>query len=271
MGTRIAAGLLGAVLLLALLWQPYPLVLAGGVALLCGLAAYELTVSTGFIKSRVLQAICILAAASVPFWLFLGLKGALLCGLAAVLLAGIAQVAFHTRQPVTSAVFAIAMSLWAALAISCIVYLRTRPQHGLFLVIWLLLVPWMSDTGAYFTGVACGRHKLCPNISPKKTIEGLIGGLLTSALICVAAAFSYQHFWAAGAHIDLWAVGAITLIGAGLSVFGDLLASLIKRQADIKDFGSIMPGHGGIMDRFDSLLLTAPFVCAMLKVWPVIA
>ena len=180
------------------------------------------------------------------------------------------QVIAHQRQPMTHAVFAVVMSLWAALAISCILYLRSRP-HGLFLTVWLLLVPWMSDTGAYFTGMACGKHKLCPNISPKKTVEGLIGGLLTSVIICAAAFFVYQHYYAPQLHIDLLAVGAITLVGAVLSVFGDLVASLIKRQAEIKDFGSIMPGHGGVMDRFDSLLMTAPFVYVMIKVWPVIS
>ena len=268
--TRIIVGVLGAVLLAALLCQPYVLVLASAVALLCGLAAYELTVTTGFVKSRPMQAVCILASASVPFWRVFGLKWAVVCGLAAVLAIGILQVIEHARQPVTNAIFAVAMSLWAALAMASILYLRTR-AHGLYLTIWLLLVPWMSDTGAYFTGVACGKHKLCPNISPKKTVEGLIGGLLTSVIICVAVAWGYQHFSASHVHINLWAVGLITLVGAGLSVFGDLLASLIKRQAEIKDYGSIMPGHGGVMDRFDSLLLTAPFVCVMLKVWPVIS
>lgn len=271
MGTRILAGVLGAVLLAALLWQPYALVLAGAVAVLCGLAAYELTVTTGFVRSKRMQVVCILASASVPFWYFIGVKRALLCGLAVVLLAAIVQVIEHARQPVTNAVFAVAMSLWAALSMSCMVALRTWPQHGLYLTVWLLLVPWMSDTGAYFTGVACGKHKLCPNISPKKTVEGLIGGLLTSAVICVAVAWGYQHYFAPNAHINLWMVGAITLIGAVLSVFGDLLASLIKRQAEIKDFGAIMPGHGGVMDRFDSLLLTAPFVCVMLGLLPVVS
>lgn len=266
---RIIAGVLGAVLLAALLWQPYTLVLASALALLCALAAYELTVTTGFVKSRPMQAVCVLAAASVPFWRFFGLKWAVLCGAAAVLAMGILQVFAHARQPVTNAVFAVAMSLWAALAISCIFYLRARP-FGRFLTVWMLLVPWMSDTGAYFTGLACGKHKLCPNISPKKTVEGLIGGLLTSVIICVAGAWAYQHFLAPHLHINLWMIGAVTLIGAVLSVFGDLLASLIKRQAEIKDFGSVMPGHGGIMDRFDSLLLTAPFVCLMVKVFPII-
>ena len=270
MGTRIIAGVLGAILLLALLWQPYALVLATALAILCGLAAYELTVTTGFVKSRLMQAVCVLASAAVPFGRFLGLKRAVLCGLLIVLVVGVLQVITHARQPVTNAVFAVAMSLWAAAAISCILYLRSCP-HGRFLTIWLLLVPWMSDTGAYFTGVACGKHKLCPNISPKKTVEGLIGGLLTSAIICVAAAWGFQHYLAPHLHIDLVAIGGITMVGAVLSVLGDLLASLIKRQADIKDYGSVMPGHGGVMDRFDSLLLTAPFVCAMLNIIPVIS
>lgn len=268
--TRIIAGVLGAALLALLLWQPYTLVLASALAVLCGLAAYEISVSTGFVKSWLMQATCILAAVSVPFWLFLGLKWAVLFAVAAVLLVGVLQVFTHERQPVTHAVFAIAMTLWVAMSIACIYYLRGRP-HGRFLAVWMLLIPWMSDTGAYFTGLACGKHKLCPNISPKKTVEGLIGGLLTSTVICVAGTLLYQYFLASHLHINVVAIGAITLVGAGLSVFGDLIASLIKRQADIKDFGSIMPGHGGVMDRFDSLLLTAPFVCVMLKVWPVIS
>ena len=270
MKTRIIAGVIGAVLLAVLLWQPYALVLASAVALLCGMAAYELTVTTGFVKSRPLQAICILAAASVPFWYFIGFKWALLCGATVLMAVGIVQVIDHARQPVTHAVFSVVMSLWAAMSMSCIVALRMWPQHGLFLVVWLLLVPWMSDTGAYFTGVACGKHKLCPNISPKKTVEGLIGGLVISTAICIGVAWGYQHFFAPQVHIHLWLVGAITLVGAVLSVFGDLLASLIKRQADIKDYGAVMPGHGGVMDRFDSFLFTAPFVYVTVTLWPVL-
>jgi len=122
------------------------------------------------------------------------------------------------------------------------------------ILVWLIVLSaFGSDVCAYFTGMSIGRHKLCPKISPKKTIEGAIGGVIGSILVCGIFGFYFaeQYFF------HCLAIGAI---GAVISQCGDLTASIFKRKMDIKDYGNLIPGHGGILDRFDSVLFTAPTI-----------
>ena len=124
--------------------------------------------------------------------------------------------------------------------------------HNAF--VWLIfLCAWGTDIFAYFTGYFLGRHKLCPKLSPKKTVEGAIGGVLGSVLCCSVFALAAEPDHAA-------ACAAIGLVGSAAAQCGDLIASAFKRKMGIKDYGKLIPGHGGIMDRFDSILLAAPFV-----------
>ncbi|SDE78603.1 phosphatidate cytidylyltransferase [Eubacterium pyruvativorans] len=128
-------------------------------------------------------------------------------------------------------------------------------QTGMYSILkWLaLLSAFGSDIFAYFTGVFFGKHKMCPNLSPKKTFEGLAGGIIGSAVCCgLFGYFLCREF--------LWSCVIIGFLGAAISVCGDLTASAYKRKMGIKDYGNLIPGHGGIMDRFDSVLFTAPFV-----------
>ena len=130
----------------------------------------------------------------------------------------------------------------------------TDSKNGLFLLIMALCGAWIADTGAYFTGVAIGKHKLCPEISPKKTIEGFIGGILTTAIVYAVAFSLYFGFTPARAAIAFVTGAFCAVVGA----IGDLSASMVKRQIGFKDYGKIMPGHGGLMDRFDSVLFVLP-------------
>lgn len=122
-------------------------------------------------------------------------------------------------------------------------------------VLGFLFLLWASDTGAYFAGRALGRHKLFPSVSPKKTWEGSFGGLIGSLL--VAALLS--KFWPIWAPVH-WIM--VSLIIVVIGSYGDLVESLFKRSIDVKDSGSLIPGHGGLLDRFDGLLLASPFVAA---------
>lgn len=135
----------------------------------------------------------------------------------------------------------------------CSIVLVRDLEHGVFLFWLIFIAAWLSDTGAYFVGVLFGKHKLIPDISPKKTVEGLIGGVVCCMLM----------FLIYGDIVTLFDEGrvanvfALLIAGALLSlisVFGDLLASFIKRRYKIKDYGWILPGHGGLLDRFDSVL-----------------
>lgn len=127
-------------------------------------------------------------------------------------------------------------------------------------VLYLFFFIWASDTGAYFSGRALGRHKLFERISPNKTIEGFIGGLIASALVGIAA----HHFLGGISLISWMCIGAFVSI---TSTLGDLFESMLKRQSDVKDSGNILPGHGGILDRFDSTLISAPIYWVLLHVF----
>lgn len=121
-------------------------------------------------------------------------------------------------------------------------------------MVWLiLLTAFGTDIMAYFTGMLLGKHKLCPNISPKKTIEGSIGGILGSMILCGV----FGYFVLPQLIIHCLIIG---FLGGIISQFGDLTASIFKRKLGIKDYGNLIPGHGGILDRFDSVLFTAPMV-----------
>jgi phosphatidate cytidylyltransferase len=122
------------------------------------------------------------------------------------------------------------------------------------LLVWLVLfTAFGTDVFAYFTGMAIGRHKLCPKISPKKTVEGSVGGILGSVVLCAA----FGWFAIPGLFVHCIIIG---FLGGIVSQFGDLTASIFKRKMGIKDYGSLIPGHGGILDRFDSVLFTAPLI-----------
>ena len=133
--------------------------------------------------------------------------------------------------------------------------------HCRFLVWFCLASAVFTDTFAYFTGVKLGKHKLCPKISPKKTVEGAIGGVLGALVInVIALAISNAWLFHRPIPIPLWAMAIFSVALSVISMFGDLSASTIKRNFGIKDFGNIIPGHGGVMDRMDSISFVTPVV-----------
>lgn len=133
-------------------------------------------------------------------------------------------------------------------------------EFGALGVLWVFVIAWITDSGAYFAGVFLGKHKLVPHISPKKTVEGAIGGVIA----CVVAGVVYYVILVNIGGNFSWGVlislAVMSLVGSVLSQLGDFVASCIKRDSDVKDYGSILPGHGGLMDRFDSVVFIAPFV-----------
>ena len=149
-------------------------------------------------------------------------------------------------------------------------YLVREHYLGIYAV-WLILISaWGSDTGAYFTGMTLGSRKLAPKISPKKTVEGAIGGVVCATLLGACFGFiSQKYLFNLEAELVLLSV-AVVFFGSVFSQLGDLAASAVKRQVGIKDFGDVIPGHGGILDRFDSILFTAPTVYCVLIVFDVL-
>jgi phosphatidate cytidylyltransferase len=145
------------------------------------------------------------------------------------------------------------MALWVGAPMAHLSLIEDELAGGTYLILVAVVGPWISDSGAYFAGRFFGRHPLFPNLSPKKTVEGGIGGILLTMV--AVGYFTYEFLDFGPIEAALWGV-AISV----LSQAGDLFESILKRILDLKDLGRALPGHGGILDRIDSLLFTAPAV-----------
>ena len=152
----------------------------------------------------------------------------------------------------------IAAFFYIALMLSFLYQIRLL-KYGGALVVMVYICSWINDTCAYCIGVKFGKHKMSPKLSPKKSVEGLLGGIVGSAIIggLYGIFFNAKVYELENAPLIFAIAGAV---GAGFAVIGDLAASAIKRNNEIKDYGTLIPGHGGIMDRFDSIIFTAPIV-----------
>lgn len=140
----------------------------------------------------------------------------------------------------------------------------TRMTYAGILIVWLILISsWGCDTCAYVVGKLIGKKKIFPVLSPKKSLEGCIGGVLGAALLGFLYGKFLVGFFPTTVDTFAWQAALICAVGAVMSMVGDLAASAIKRNKGIKDYGKLIPGHGGIMDRFDSVIVTAPMVFFM--------
>ena len=164
------------------------------------------------------------------------------------------------------------MSLLIPWALRTLVSIRNLENdgHGMFYVIITIAAAWVADAGAFFVGSFFGKHKLCPNISPKKTVEGAIGGFVVNILAMLLFGFIFQTYYQGTIELNYWVLAIIGVGGAITSILGDLSFSLIKRSCHIKDFGQVIPGHGGILDRFDSVIFVSPFVFFFVSLCPII-
>ncbi len=163
----------------------------------------------------------------------------------------------YRSEHITLAFFGL---FYVAFMLSYVYQIRMLEQ-GAFLVWLVFFCSWGCDTSAYCVGVTLGKHKLAPVLSPKKSVEGAVGGVVGAALLGMLYAVLINKFAGAQANVLLYA--AICAVGAVISQIGDLAASAIKRNHDIKDYGKLIPGHGGILDRFDSVIITAPIIYYM--------
>lgn len=179
----------------------------------------------------------------------------MLCGVMAILFVYVTTFPKYNSNQVTAACFAL---VYAPVMLSFIYMTREYPNGGY--MVWLILISsWGCDTCAYVVGKLLGKHKIFPTLSPKKSLEGCIGGVAGATII----GGLYGHFFVEQVVLQSKVAGLIAFIcaaGAVMSMVGDLAASAIKRNHNIKDYGNIIPGHGGVMDRFDSMIVTAPMI-----------
>ena len=264
----IAAAALIPVLLAVILIAPTVLtaILLG---VMCAIAAYELLGGTGLVKHVRLISYTAVIAFFVPIWCYGGMEP--LWGLLGGLLFAVALFAelliSHGKLPFERLSVCVVGGLLIPYLLSALVRIICQ-DIGRQLIFIPFILAFLSDSGAYFTGCALGRHKLAPIISPNKSIEGVIGGILSAVLGMLL------YCWIMGLAFDAQVnyLYAITygIVGAFAGVFGDLSFSAIKRQSGIKDYGNLIPGHGGILDRFDSMVVIAPLTELLLILLPVL-
>ena len=268
--TRIISAVVAIVIAAVVLFFHNTLVINIAVALLIGVALFELFRAEDCLKFKVSQIVCYVFALAIPFsdYLLKLNKNIMYYIAAAFLLAMfVTFLGYYKTMKFEKLCVMIFFSGFVSLTMSTLLYLhKSEGEHGLFCIILTLCGAWLADSGAYFAGTFLGRHKLCPNISPKKTVEGLIGGVVTNGLIFVLLGFGYSKIASGNIDMNYIALFVLGMICALMGLLGDLSASLIKRQTGIKDYGNIMPGHGGVLDRFDSVLFVAPFMTIALSI-----
>jgi phosphatidate cytidylyltransferase len=245
------------------------------ISVLSVVAVYEMLVATKYIKNKVLSVSSLFFVFLVPVVFIedrLRYNLPLICCIFLLLLF-LVMIYKHEKVSFEAVALVGFVSISIPLSLSCLLFIRllSEEAHGMFLMVFTLTIIWIGDAGAYFIGTKLGKHKMAPKISPKKSWEGFVGGLICSGLIGFAAPFVYEFVYAqitGGAVIEtnkiFFAITAV--ICSALGVVGDFSASLVKRQCAVKDFGNIMPGHGGVLDRFDSVLFAAPFMYQVLLI-----
>lgn len=169
-------------------------------------------------------------------------------------------------------VFSASFSVFVTFCITNIIYIRDDFEpYSLYYILLLCLISWICDAGAYFVGIKFGKNKLTPEISPNKTIEGVVGGVISVFLVMVIFNLIFFNLIYSDVQINFITLALIICLGTVFSILGDLVASVIKRQYHIKDFGNIIPGHGGFLDRFDSLIFVFAISYPIISTYPIVS
>lgn len=264
---RILTAVVALPLVILLFWLDNTLIMMIAMTLVAVLSVSEVLIATKYFSNRGLTAVCMIFVAAMPSFLYFNeltrffpmLAGAFLLTMFLIMLFDHEHVKFQEISLMAFVAFLIPLSL------STVVFLHKMSEYGIFYVILAFLIPWISDAGAYFVGSAIGKHKMAPKISPKKSWEGFFGGIVTAVVSVLIVGFGYPWIeeminGSVSFKVNIPLLVIVAVVGSVLGVIGDFSASLLKRQCEVKDFGSILPGHGGMLDRFDSMLFAAPFL-----------
>ncbi len=261
MAKRVLVSVVYIPLIFVIFYLTPNIVLPIAISVLSMIALHEVLWSTGFVKNTWISVLSVLLSGAVPFWVYIGqgMRSALVVifiYFVAVFLVAISSHYTVTTEKIGGAFF---FAMLIPYFLSSFIRIRAMDHHmGGFYIILPLVAAFISDAFALFAGLAFGKHKLAPELSPKKTVEGAVGGFLGAILGCMLYGLVLEQFFAVTASYPLLALyGAL---GSVLAQMGDLSFSYIKRQYGIKDFGNIFPGHGGVLDRFDSVIFCAPLI-----------
>jgi len=276
MKQRLLTAAVGLIILAIIFSLFNTIVLNIAVSIIIAMAIYELLKASG-VNNIPIAAVTMVFGAAIPFFkisVIDNILPAIFFIFAVVLFTLVLK--YHSVISAEKIGFIFFFTMAIAISTSCFIYARDvfGKTVGFYAVIISLGGAWLNDTGGYFGGMLFGKHKLAPVISPKKTVEGFVCGIIISVLSQYAFSWIYEvacAFYGVNVEVNYAVLTVAAPLIALVSVLGDLSASVMKRQFKIKDFGNIMPGHGGVLDRFDSALFAVPLVYIILNYFPLIA
>lgn len=270
MVTRIVVAVVLAPLFFAVLFFLPPVWLAVVVAAISAMASYELLRATRVAHHNRMYVYTALSAAAIPlgFWLGYGeitARAASLLLMAALFLAAIRLYGREKAVGFEQIMVCLFGGLVIPMFLSALVQLKGM-ENGRFLVLLPVICAFLTDAGAYFAGVFLGRHRGITQVSPNKSLEGYIGGILSGAVFMLLYGLILERF--AGLAVSFPVLAVYGLLGSAITELGDLSFSLVKRQYGVKDYGNLLPGHGGMLDRFDSMTFAAPMLLLLVELFP---
>jgi len=269
--TRTIVGIVFAAVYLLFLIVLSPMWLTFAMAGVVALASYELLRAVKAAPRKYMYLITSVTAAAIPVGFWSGMGGIVVYGAAMVLLITLFFTAIRHFEDGENTIHyeQIMVCFFGGLVIpvclSALVQLRMM-EHGRFLVLIPVICASITDVGAYFVGVLFGKHRGITKVSPNKSLEGYIGGIVVGCLVLMLYTYVLNRF--AGLTLSMPVMALYGVVGSAVTELGDLSFSLIKRQVGVKDYGDLLPGHGGMMDRFDSTVFAAPAILVLMWLIP---
>ncbi len=270
MVTRILVAVVLAPLFFVVLFFLDPIYLAVLMAAICAMASFELLRATGVAHHNGMYIFTAMTAAAIPlgFWTKWGSVVLQVSALALMSALFFIAIRLYDREcairfdDILVCFFA---GLMIPMFLSALVLLK-KMEHGRYLVLLPVICAFLTDAGAYFAGVFLGRHRGITRVSPNKSLEGYVGGILSGAAFMLLYGWILIQFTQIQVSLPIMALYG--LLGSAITELGDLAFSLIKRQYGIKDYGNLLPGHGGMIDRFDSMTFAAPLLLLLVQLLP---
>ena len=267
MASRILVAVIGIPMILAVLLLCPSICMAVVIGLLSAIGAYELMGATHFLDNKALLAASCVLAGATPLWFYLGCST--VAGMAGLLifLIFVFSVAFASHETVTLGHIGGTIVSGAVIpAMLSAMLLLADLEHYRYYILLPVISAFCSDGAALFVGMKFGKRKLAPVLSPHKTVEGSIGGVLGSVLCCLIYGILVRV--GTGVMPNLWVFLLYGVLGSVVSQFGDLTFSYMKREFGMKDYGRLFLAHGGVLDRFDSVIFCAPLTAVMVQLLP---